>query len=367
MSEQIPAEGDSGNQGVDVASLLAFMDGTTLEELNALSSSIRTDLHESADLAQRLGAGSVRVIAAAIQEIMDDNPDALSHPALKKIVYDSKPKHAHQPLLDAAIEADVPAYLYGEAGSGKSTAAEHAAEARDLALRAISLCATTSKTEILGYRDANGNYQSTGFREIYEDGGIFLFDEMDNGNPGITSVINRAIANFTGEFPDGAIERNWNTRIIAAANTIGKGATAQYVGRNPIDAATLDRFAMIPWDIDEALETQIMGLEIPDDEKNEIDISEGGIPSDEEWLNEVRGFRSRAAANGLKVVISTRASFYGRKLAHQGVGVSWLQEMLIFKGIKETDKKKIAGTARSSDEDPASAFDRGLDRLRGGS
>ena len=43
--------------------------------------------------------------------------------------------HLHAPLLKAALMADVPVWLYGEAGSGKSTAAEQMADELDLSFR----------------------------------------------------------------------------------------------------------------------------------------------------------------------------------------------------------------------------------------
>ncbi|MBF1043579.1 MAG: hypothetical protein HXL07_03745 [Candidatus Nanosynbacter sp.] len=62
--------------------------------------------------------------------------------------------HLHAPLLKAALMADVPVWLYGEAGSGKSTAAEQMADELDLSFRSISLGPSTSKADLMGYRDA---------------------------------------------------------------------------------------------------------------------------------------------------------------------------------------------------------------------
>ena len=50
--------------------------------------------------------------------------------------------------------ADVPVWLYGEAGSGKYTAAEQMADELDLSFRSISLGPSTSKADLMGYRDA---------------------------------------------------------------------------------------------------------------------------------------------------------------------------------------------------------------------
>lgn len=328
------------SRGVTPSEIADFMDGTTLKEYQGLVGRVETGVEEQIRLARLIANGTRNELVAALETLLEEKPEVKDSKAIDVIKASSLPKHEHMPLLDACIEADVPAYLYGEAGSGKSTAAEHAAAVRNVTLRAVSLSPMTSKSDIVGYNDANGGYNSTGFREIYENGGIFLFDEMDNGNASVVAIVNRALAGWENEFPDGPIKRNWNTRIIAAANTIGRGATAQYVGRNALDAATLDRFAMIPWDIDEHLENQLM--KVPDDkEESLVDIAEGGIPSRSEWLDEVRGYRSRAEQKQMRVVISPRSAFFGGKLAEVGVGTRWLSEMLIFKGMSETDRRKL--------------------------
>lgn len=326
--------------GVSAEQLVGFMDGTTLGEYQGLVQRTEEGVAAQTRLAALIADGTTQQLAAALRDIFREAPELRESPAIKILEAKAQPQHKHTPLLDACIEADVPAYLHGEAGSGKSTASENAAAVRGMNWRGLPMSPQSSKADFLGYRDANGVYNSTGFREIFEHGGIFLFDEIDNGNPSATATMNMALAGWRNEFPDGLVERNWNTRIIAAANTIGRGATAQFVGRNPIDAATLDRFAMIPWDIDEHLENKLMKVETGITPRP-IDIARDGVPTRREWLDEVRGYRSRAAASGLRVVISPRSAIYGAKLAEQGVGVKWLTEMLIYKGMSDTDRQKL--------------------------
>jgi len=251
--------------------------------------------------------------------------------------------HLHAPLLKAALMADVPVWLYGEAGSGKSTAAEQMADELDLSFRSISLGPSTSKADLMGYRDATGEYRSTAYREIYEDGGVFLFDEIDNAHPSVLTILNNSIANNQGEFPDKRISRHDDTRFIAAANTIGRGATAEYVGRTPIDAATIDRFAFVPMDIDPELEEAlVLGDQVKD---SYVDISSGGVPNAREWLAVVRAHREAVSELGIRAIIGQRAALYGKRLAEQGVGKDWLSEMLLYKGMKKYDREKLESAA----------------------
>ena len=69
---------------------------------------------------------------------------------------------------------------------------------------------------------------------------------------------------------------------IAAANTWGLGATNDYVGILKLDAAFLDRFVQIFWDVDEGLEMVTVG--------------------DTEWTKVVQGYRARIKAKGIKVI-----------------------------------------------------------------
>lgn len=285
-----------------------------------------------------------RALTGSAEQATANTTRQQEYPALQQFVDRAKPSHYHTPLVRAALQADVPIWLHGEAGSGKSTAGEQAANSLGLPFRSISLGPTTSKSDLMGYRDAIGNYHSTAYREVYENGGVFMFDEIDNGSASILTILNSALANGHGEFPDSRVPRHETARFIASANTIGRGATSEYVGRAPIDAATIDRFAFIPMDTDEDLEEAlILGTEI---NHSPLDISAGEVPSPKEWLATVRAHRQALGELGIRAIISQRASLYGVRLAEQGVGKDWLGEMLLYKGMKEHDREKLAENAK---------------------
>lgn len=311
-----------------------------------IQASIRGEVARIDEVQSGIRSGDRQLLKDVVREILQEdvipNPETGQKvPRTVNFATGGGVEHAHMPLLEAASEAGIPTWLHGEAGSGKSTAAERIAKWKGIEFRSVSLCPTTSKSDLLGYRDAQGQYNSTAFREVYANGGVFLFDEIDNAHPSSLALINHALANGDAEFPDGKVDRHPEAIVIAAANTLGKGANAQYVGRAVIDAATRDRFVYIPWDIDEALEDRIVNP-TSKSQTPTIDLGEGGVPSPTKWLKTVRENRQAISNLGIRHLCSPRAAIYGAKLSQLGVGRKWLEELCIYKGMGEADRLKIA-------------------------
>lgn len=152
------------------------------------------------------------------------------------------------------IAADISIILVGAAGSGKTQIAVQCAELLKKKHYSISVNEHTSKTDFLGYMDANGKMVKTNFRRAYEEGGVFIIDEIDCANPNILTIINSALSNGFCPFPDGMVSRHKDFICICTANTFGEGESVHYIGRNALDAATRDRFATIFVDYDSNIE-----------------------------------------------------------------------------------------------------------------
>ena len=159
------------------------------------------------------------------------------------------------------------------------------------------------------------------FREKYENGGVFLLDEFDAGNPNVLAALNQATANGHCPFPDKMIEKHKDFIIVMAGNTFGGGGTIDYVGRNKIDAATLDRFAFIYIDYDEILEK--------------------ALSSNEAWCTRVQRYRARVIEKKVRTIISPRATFNGEKLLSAGLPLETVEQMIIFKGLTDDERNLI--------------------------
>jgi cobaltochelatase CobS len=269
-----------------------------------------SDLIEIPDAAMDEGA-VIKLIQAEIAKLEIPRPTLLEIKQIDGSVQTLGMSHAKLETLIKVCSARVNVLLVGPAGSGKTYAAEQVAKAFSLPFYFNG--AISSEYKLSGFIDAQGRLVSTAFREAYENGGVYLFDEVDGSLPAATLAFNAALANGFADFPDGRVNRHDDFICIAAANTYGGGATFDFVGRNKQDGAFMDRFATLRWDIDEALEL-------------------AACPNTG-WVRKVQRWRANAASKGLKVIISPRASFNGAKLLSAGLDEPTVAEMTVVKGM----------------------------------
>lgn len=187
--------------------------------------------------------------------------------------------------------------IVGPTGGGKTHAVEMAAKAFDKQF--FTNGAISMDHQLIGFRDAAGRYHETPFRKAFALPAIYLFDEIDSSDNSPLLALAGALANNGFEFPDVFAARHMDSVIIAAGNTWGLGATADFVGRNKLDGAIRSRFPVrIPWDYDESLERAISG--------------------NVDWACRVQKARANARKAGLKVIIDPRMSQAGAALIAGG-------------------------------------------------
>lgn len=255
--------------------------------------------------------------------------------------------HFNFPYLVTAVKAGVNVMLVGPAGSGKTTAAAKVAELLGLEFHGTGAIDTAYK--LAGFIDAQGRVIHTAFRKAFEHGGLFLFDEMDGSMASALLAFNSALANDWYDFPDANVKRHPNFRVVAGANTYGTGADRQYVGRNQLDAASLDRYAILDWGYDEALEASFIGLPAP---------KGSPVPKSLAPLQEVeargaserffhRVVKVRKAVSELKVrhVVSPRATINGSKLLACGWDWNAVEDAVIWKGMDADTRAKVVAKA----------------------
>lgn len=224
-------------------------------------------------------------------------------------------------VLQSAKRINKNIMLVGQAGAGKNVLCQDVAEALELDYYPMSVGIQTTKSDLLGFINARGEYVTTPVRQAFENGGVLLLDEFDATHAGVVTILNSLLANDRCSFPDKIVEKNENFICIVACNTYGRGGSIDYIGRNKLDSATLDRFVVIDVNYDDKLE--------------------GLLTRNEDWLNIVRKMRDNAKKQGLKVIISPRASMQGADLLDAGFGFEDVLNMVIYKGLTDEVKTQL--------------------------
>lgn len=250
----------------------------------------------SENVEQSINEKSKKVIAdleKQVEELKQYTPTVVINGKVKTEIKGLK--HCQLNNLISMVGAGLNVMITGMAGTGKTKSAQQVSEALGLNFYCMSVGAQTSKSDLVGYMDANGKYVSTMFRKAYEEGGVFVMDEIDAGNSNVLIVLNSALSNGVCAFPDKMVNMHKDFHFIATANTYGNGADRTYVGRNQLDGATLDRFATIDWKIDEKLEEALVK-----------DLKYSIV-----WLKTIRKTRLYANERSMRAIISPRATIKG--------------------------------------------------------
>ena len=200
-----------------------------------------TKLQTELETVKKIASSSVREIV-----IKKQTPDGTKVKRIKDVVLPS----IFDDMLSLA-QARRNILLVGPAGCGKTHSAKLVADSLGLNFGSISCSGGMSEAHLSGKSVPNISkgisvFQSTEFLQCYEEGGLFLLDELDAADGNVLLVLNSAIDQ--GYFPvanrskQPRAERHPDFVLVATANTFGRGASRMYMGRNQLDEATLSRF-----------------------------------------------------------------------------------------------------------------------------
>lgn len=227
------------------------------------------------------------------------------------------------------VQLDEPVMLIGPAGSGKNHSIAQIAQA--LGKKMYYTNNASNEFKLTGFIDAGGHYRDTEFYKAFKNGGIFFLDEIDNSDPSALIVINSALANGYMAFPHETIDRHPDFRMVAAANTWGKGSDLQYVGRNALDGATLDRFDNIFFDYDRKLERAL-------------------YPS-QQVLQFMWSFRDSVEKTKTPHIVSTRGIGKVYKKEINGIPIETILRTNIIRNLGQDDLNTILGNMEDIDYD----------------
>ena len=213
-----------------------------------------------------------QIVMAEVKKAMDDSPvvkievvrpDGSSH----KVEGHTRPEFKDV-LLSASCGLNI--LLVGPAGCGKTHLAHQVAEALGRPFASVSCTAGMSESALQGWLiPVEGyGYLPADFVKMYEQGGVFLFDEIDGADSNTLLFLNQALANGSFFLPirkdASLVKRHPDFVCIAAANTFGTGANQTYAGRERLDESTLDRFraGTIVLDYDQTFERKVVAPDL---------------------------------------------------------------------------------------------------------
>lgn len=291
------------------------------------------------------------ILAKALEGRMRSAPQGIDEEAVRKLIQEetkdiprvmqinlpemTKPVtltgqavHRQLPQVLTWLRADVPVWLWGAPGAGKTFMGRQIAESMGIQPYVMSIDETTTANKLLGFQNlVSGDFVPGWLYEPFKNGGLAVIDEMDTGNPAIIAALNALLANGHYMFPNGeTVERHKDFRVLACANTKGTGAIAGFTARQRLDAATLNRFAIVELSYDEGLEL-LLTCGVPSNVEPWKPVAAADNEDCKRWVLFVQ--KVRELANG-SVLISPRASILGCQALRAGIPVQEVADALVF-------------------------------------
>jgi len=265
-----------------------------------------------------------QINAKVVKEVAKLKPTLVQIPQRKDVIIKGKQHAAFKDVLYLSeIERQV--FIAGPSGSGKTYMAEQVANAMSLQFKHISCSAGLSEAHLLGRMLFDGTYVMSDFVDCYENGGVFLFDEIDAADANTLLVVNSALANDTLSIPNRkhnpSAKRHKDFICICAGNTWGNGSV-EYAGRNYMDAAFMDRFAAskVIVEYDTNLEKDII--------------------SNETMYNTLNNLRKAVEDKKIRRIVSTRVFISAQRQLSTGTSIKKFINNLMIDWTTE-EKSKI--------------------------
>jgi cobaltochelatase CobS len=246
-----------------------------------------------------------------------------------------------------AIEMDIPLYVFGHKGCGKTTDLEQICARTGRPLLRVQHTINTEESHILGqWTIQNGQtvFELGPLPLAMRHGFIYLADEYDFGLASVLAVYQPVLEGkslLIKEAPaaDRIVRPNkTNFRFFATGNTNGSGDdTGLYQGTSVQNAANYDRFGMVieKHYMDEATETQIV--------RNRAGISEKEAKKLVGFASDIR---KQFEAKKISDTISTRALVYiaqiGMRRGNMRLGI----KLCYANKLNQVDRAVIDGVAQ---------------------
>ena len=220
-------------------------------------------------------------------------------------------------------------YLHGPAGTGKSYMVKRIAEAIGAGYWETGIVAM--KEELLGFKDASGEYSATECINILKHGKegkaitIMNFDEFDGMPNGVTLAWNNIFASRRFTTPEGTFDVHPSVRFVATGNTTMDGSDENY------DRETVDKSVKTRW----------LFKEVDYDKKVEKKLADADV------VEFLQGLRRAKDNCGLDLMVTYReftALQWAKDVINEGImSFTDALESCVFKGLSDDDRDTLRG------------------------
>lgn len=238
------------------------------------------------------------------------------------------------------VSAGFNVFMWGPPGTGKTTAALQVAKALSRKAEIDTLDPTTARSMIQGYMNPNGEPVHNVFTRCWENGSVYVADEVDLAPGHVQTLFNSALANGAAPLAWGNVERSEGFSFVATGNTAGR-PTAAFPDRRPMSNAFADRLYFLHWPLDPSIECRAVGLPTPPLPQQSTETCE---PKD--WVTFVQLLREWASTNAPRLSITPRASLLGIQALAAGESPEDVADGLIFRGCDPDLRDKALRNVR---------------------
>lgn len=329
-------EPDDDTNGSPTKPLPAF----DLSKLVTLLESFKTDLGAKLDILEAkmdeqdskiaqiedIALGSCKKMEITMPDGIKLDLDEATHPCLEEVV------KMVQGLDVNGKRERINVCLVGPAGAGKTFLCAQVAKVMKLDFDFLSFSGDMSASQLTGRlipigADGKFCYVTPRFVHIWENGGVYLFDEMDRGGSDVNVVLNAALDGKVLSLPSRHekpyAKKHKDTILMAACNTFGTGADRQYVAAQQQDEAFLDRWRAGVVEVDYSPEL------------------EAKLCPDHELRTRLQGYRDNCRKAVVRRVISSR--FIKQAYMLKCMGLEHRIDNALFGGWRTEEVNKAKG------------------------
>lgn len=208
-------------------------------------------LHELFGLGENRAAMNSRGLPIPVTVVMASGP-------FSSMVPDLDPNYLFNleilKTLMLGIEMRIPTYLWGHAGTGKTTAYEQICARTGRPMLRVQHTANMEEEHVLGgwrLRDGKTFFELGPLAMAMKHGWLYMADEYDFGRPEVLSLYqpvleNKPLVIKEADLENRIIRPHPNFRFVATGNTNGQGdETGLYTGTTMQNAANYERFGIV--------------------------------------------------------------------------------------------------------------------------